>query len=255
MSSHIYELWSLIETDKPAFVEKMQKEQKIHEEQMRANIWGYGNAEYGLMQTVWSEFHQNGGKRESQTSESVSPSSIPQVASDVVLPFGDELPKSPWRTLMLQGATPFERLWGQLATDKLSFIGKMDIELKKHIEWKSAHPETPTGGNVEYMMMQWVWHLFHTNGETRVPPIHLRNEPPPPPSKPCAGQSCGRQCPYCFPTQGPVGVYAVNPSLTQTRPNPQVVQWVQGNRIIMRPENREVMPGESMSSVRIHHRR
>lgn len=45
--------------------------------------------------------------------------------------------------------------------------------------------------------------------------------------------------------------YAVNPALTRTAANPQVVQWVQGNQIIMRPENREVMPGERMNRVRI----
>lgn len=45
--------------------------------------------------------------------------------------------------------------------------------------------------------------------------------------------------------------YAVNPTLTTTAPAPQVVQWTQGNRIIMRPENREVMPGETMNTVKI----
>lgn len=45
--------------------------------------------------------------------------------------------------------------------------------------------------------------------------------------------------------------YAANPALTRTAPNPQVVQWTQGNRLIMRPENREVAPGEPTTSVRI----
>lgn len=45
--------------------------------------------------------------------------------------------------------------------------------------------------------------------------------------------------------------YAVNPALTRTVPNPHVVQWVQGNKVIMRPENREVMPGEQTTSIRI----
>jgi len=45
--------------------------------------------------------------------------------------------------------------------------------------------------------------------------------------------------------------YAVNPALTKTAPNPQVVQWKQGNTLIMRPENRELMPGEPTRRVRI----
>ena len=45
--------------------------------------------------------------------------------------------------------------------------------------------------------------------------------------------------------------YAVNPALTTTAPSPQVVQWTQGNRVIMRPETREVMPGETMNTVKI----
>jgi hypothetical protein len=49
----------------------------------------------------------------------------------------------------------------------------------------------------------------------------------------------------------PVTRVSAQPALTQTAPNPQVVQWTQGNRIIMRPEHREVMPGERMASVRI----
>ncbi len=49
----------------------------------------------------------------------------------------------------------------------------------------------------------------------------------------------------------PLNPGSAQPALTHTRPTSQVVQWVQGNRIIMRPEDREVLPGERMSRVRI----
>ena len=49
----------------------------------------------------------------------------------------------------------------------------------------------------------------------------------------------------------PLNAGSAQPALTQTRPHEQAVQWTQGNRIIMRPTDREVMPGERMSSVRI----
>ena len=126
-------LWSLLETDKNEFVKRMQLEQKTHDEQMKANIWGHGNLEYTLMQRVWTEFHKNGGKREVQ---------------------------------------------------------------------------------------------------------------PPPTLNPYAGQ-------FWMPQTTPSNPGSAQPALTQTTPTPQVVQWVQGNRIIMRPEDRLVSPGEGMTNVRI----
>ncbi len=124
------------------------------------------------------------------------------------------------------GATPFDEVWSLLETDKAAFVQRMQKEQKAHDEQLRAN--ITSFGNPEYKMMQLVWAEFHKSGGKR-PVLRV--------SQPVAPQV--------------VGVYAVNPALTQTRANPQVVQWVQGNRIIMRPENREVMPGEPMSRVRI----
>ena len=164
-----------------------------------------------------------------------APTDIPRDESE--LPLESELPKMQILTLMHIGTTPFDRTWGQLATNKPDFIAKMCIELKKH-------RETPTG-NPEYMMMRWVWHYYHESGEPRVPPQRLRDVLfPPPPPNPHGGQ-------FWTPATQPLNPGSAQPMLTQTRSHEQVVQWTQGNRIIMRPIDREVMPGERMTNVRI----
>jgi hypothetical protein len=244
--------WEQLIADKATFVKEMQSLQKDHDEKRRLNRWANtGNYDYMMMQLVWMDYHANGQK---STPASSAPLPAPHsvASTDATnLPLEPELPKVQWRTLMLMGATPFERLWGQLATDKPSFIAKMHTELKKHREWKAQHPETPTGGNNEYMMMHWVWHHYHGNGGGRVPPPHLRNDPPPPPPNPYGGQFVPSPSANNIPNEWRGVNYSAQPALTQTHSHEQVPQWVQGNRIIMRPVTREVMPGEPMSSVRI----
>lgn len=51
--------------------------------------------------------------------------------------------------------------------------------------------------------------------------------------------------------RAPLNPGSAQPALTQTKPREQVVQWVQGNRIIMRPQDREVIPGERMATTRL----
>lgn len=241
------ELWTLLKTNKDEFVKKMQSEQKIHDQKLRVNNTGIGSPEYRMMQEVWTEFHKKGGQPANLHGDTTSPHvSMPD---DSELPLEPELPKMQMATLMNSGATsPFDRLWGRLAIDKQEYIAKMRVELKKHREWKALHPETPTGGNNEYMMMHWVWHYFHEAGQPRVPPKGLRDMlfPPPPPPGPHAGQFT--LPPLFYHTHNPG---YVPPALTPTQTTPQTVQWVQGNRILMRPENREVRPGEPVVGVRI----
>ena len=142
------------------------------------------------------------------------------------------------------GATPFETLWEQLVADKPSFIAKMREEQKSHDE-KLRLIRGATMGNPEYMMMQLVWTEYHQYGGKRAPP------PPPPPTNPHAGQFFLSPSANNIPNEWRQGGYSAQPALTQTPSHEQTVQWVQGNRIIMRPLNREVLPGERMSSVRI----
>ena len=135
------------------------------------------------------------------------------------------------------GATPFETLWEQLAADKPSFIAKMREEQKPHDE-KLRLIRRATMGNPEYMMMQLVWTEYHQYGGKRAPP-------PPPPGPPHP------EAEFWNRMRQPLNPGSAQPALTQTPSHEQTVQWVQGNRIIMRPMNREVLPGERMSSVRI----
>ena len=95
-----------------------------------------------------------------------------------------------------------------------------------------------TGGNYEYLMMQEVLTEFNRYGGERAPP-------PPPLAPPHP------EAEFWNRMRMPLNPGSAQPALTQTRPREQTVQWVQGNRIIMRPLDREVMPGEPTTKVSI----
>lgn len=65
------ELWTLLETDKDKFIATMRLAQADHEMKMRLNPWtiGGGNLMYGMMQTVWTEFHKKELERQRQKQE------------------------------------------------------------------------------------------------------------------------------------------------------------------------------------------
>lgn len=56
---------------------------------------------------------------------------------------------------------------------------------------------------------------------------------------------------FWMPLTTPLNPGSAQPALTRTIPRENVVQWSQGNRIIMRPQDREILPGERMSTVKI----
>jgi len=137
------------------------------------------------------------------------------------------------------GATPFNTLWTLLETDKPRFVETMQREGKSHAEMQRVN-YCDFGGNYEYLMMQEVWTEYHkTGGKLVATPV---------------ATPVTNEADFWNRMRMPLNAGSSQPSLTQTQPREQAVQWVQGNRVIMRPADREVQPGEPMASVRILHR-
>jgi hypothetical protein len=133
----------------------------------------------------------------------------------------------------------YETRWGQLIADKPAFVKEMQSLQKDHDEKRRLN-RWATTGNYDYMLMQLVWTDYHANGQKSTPPPPTPSTSPPHP-----------EAEFWNRMRMPLNRRSAQPALTQTRPHEQVVQWTQGNRIIMRPTDREVTPGEPMSSVRI----
>jgi hypothetical protein len=123
------------------------------------------------------------------------------------------------------GATSFDELWSLLETDKDKFVEKMRSEQKINDEKMRTNPWSVIG-HPEYLMMQEVWTEYHKYDGKRAPP------PSPTFENPHSGQFT--LPPLFYHTQNS---NSAQPALTKTKSNPTTVQWVQGNRIIMRPSD------------------
>ncbi len=137
----------------------------------------------------------------------------------------------------------FETFWSLLQQNREEFVSNLTEKRQNHERILSLNPGGM--GDHEYNLMQFVldeYNRIHreTGTVTGPPPPEV----PPPEVNPYAGQ-------FWMPPTVPLNQGSAQPALTQTPANPQVVQWVQGNRIVMRPEHREVMPGEKMSKVKL----
>ncbi len=135
----------------------------------------------------------------------------------------------------------FETFWDLLQRNREEFVSKLTEEREK-----TRGLPMGSGGH-EYNLMQFVLdeynRIYREKGSFPTGPAPL---PPPPP--PAVNVHAGQ---FWMPPTAPLNPGSAQPELTRTPANPMVVQWVQGNRIIMRPEDREVRPGERMSRIRI----
>ncbi len=139
----------------------------------------------------------------------------------------------------------FETFWDLLLRDRAEFVSKLAQKRQNNQILTMMNPRGQ--GDHEYKLMQFVLdeynRIYRETGS-----FPTGSAPPPPPPPPAVNVYAGQ---FWMPPTVPLNVGSAQPALTRTPANPMVVQWVQGNRIIMRPEDREVRPGERMSRIRI----
>jgi hypothetical protein len=138
----------------------------------------------------------------------------------------------------------FETFWDLLQRNREEFVSKLTEKRQNHQRILSMNPSGQ--GDHEYNLMQFV--LDEYNRIYRETGAAAGAPPPPPPPAPAVNVYAGQ---FWMPPTAPLNAGSAQPELTRTPANPMTVQWIQGNRIIMRPEDREVRPGEPMSRIRI----